>query len=253
MATLFTNQRIGTWLGSVPLYGTLTGDIARSGNFVMLNNLEIAVNSTAPVSGQKTLGFNCNNVGSSLSLMGNGTNYLGTYPVNDSSISVQTTQTRAIVTWSSSDGFNGGFMITFPAPPSTPSLTVTALSHNTIEITYGVSSYGSPSTGTLKLYGDTSETPTTEIDSTNTTGSRKYIFTGLEPSTTYYFKATANNTKMSTNSSIESATTASEPIFYVPVNGVAKKTVRLYCSVNGKTKLVEKLYGSVNGVTKRIF
>ena len=252
MATLFTNQRIGTWVGSIPLYGTLTGDITRSGNVVTLSNLKITVNSNAPVSGQKTLGFYCNNVGSSLPLMGSGTTNLGTYSVNGSSIGVQAAQTSANVIWSSSDGFNGSFTITFPAPPSTPSLTVTTLSHNTIEITYGVSSYGSPSTGTLKLYGDTGETPTTEIDGINTTGSKKYIFTDLEPSTTYYFKATANNTKMSASSSIKSATTASEPSFYVPVNGVAKKAVKLYCSVNGKTKLVEKLYGSVNGETKQV-
>lgn len=42
-------------------------------------------------------------------------------------------------------------------------------------------------------------------------------------------------------------------ILYAPVNGVAKKIIKLYGSVNGQTKEIKKLYGSVNGQSKRIF
>ena len=251
MATFFSNAQVGKWGGSVPIIGALNGSVSRSGNSVTITSF-LSLSTPAAVSGNTQLVFYLNSTPNILPLSANNTTNLGSFAISSPAIMVSTTQTSQNITWQTSDGFGGQFTITFPAPPATPAISAAATSSDTIEITYGTTSFGSPSTGTVYLYGGTNSTPTTQIDTTTSTGDKTFTFTGLLPSTEYYFKATANNSAMSSTSSVVSATTKNEPAFYVPVNGVAKKTKKMYCSVNGKTKLVTKLYGSVNGTAKRI-
>lgn len=251
MATFFSNIQVGRWSNNVPLLGTLNGSVSRNNNTVTVSGLLTVIAST-PVSGSKQLVFTLGSSATPLMLTGNNTTNFGNLNISPANFSVSPTQTSQVVSWQTSDGFSGQFLITFPAPPAAPTISATTISHDTIEVTYGTTSFGSPATGTVTLYGSESSSPTTQIDAVSTTGNKTFTFAGLSPSTTYYFKATADNGQMSSNSSVKSATTMPEPIFYIPVGGKAKKTKKLYCSVNGKTKLVEKLYGSVNGKTKRV-
>lgn len=139
--------------------------------------------------------------------------------------------------------------------PTTPTISAVVDSPTQITVTYGTTSFGNPSTGTIYLYGGTSAAPTTQIDSKTTTGNNTYVYSGLTPNTTYYFRSRASNGQLNSNYSTEINVTTSAQAYklYGPVSGQTKKINKLYGSVNGQTKEVVKLYGSVNGQTKRIF
>lgn len=109
--------------------------------------------------------------------------------------------------------------------PSTPTVTLGSLTKNSIAITYGTSSYGTPSSGTTYLYGGTSSSPTTQITSKNTTGSSSYTQSGLASNTRYYYRARANNGQLNSNYSTEknAVTLASSPS--VSVGSVSGKSV----------------------------
>lgn len=139
-------------------------------------------------------------------------------------------------------------------PPNTPTISIGNVTANSVTVTYGTTSFGNPSTGVVTLYGGTSAAPTTTINTTNTTGDKTFVYTGLTPETTYYFRARANNGQLNSNYSTEiSVITPFDRRFYGSVNNQTKKIAKLYGSVNGQTKEIIKLYGSVNGQTKRIF
>lgn len=124
----------------------------------------------------------------------------------------------------------GGFPGVYTAP-NTPTVTAAIKSPTSLEITYGTTSFGTPSTGTVKLYGGTSTSPTTLLETKSTTGNSTFSYTGLTQNTAYYFKAVANNGQLSSNSKEFKIT--------IPVVST------LYGSVNDETKRITKLYGSV--------
>ena len=252
MATVFfSDTQVGKWSDNTPILGTLTGSVSRTGNTVALN-YTLVLYAPTPVTGTKQLVFSLGGIGRSLPLVGQSSAYLGTFSYV-LAFPVSETQTSEDIAWSTSDGFSGSFTVTFPAPPAKPTVNAyTDLFYGELNVFYSVSSFGSPSTGIVTLYGDTNPNPTTVLDTNNTTYSKSVRLTDLKPSTTYYFKAVADNGQMSTSSDVVSITTKKESSFYVPVNGIARKTKKLYCSVDGKTKLVKKFYGSVNGRTRRI-
>lgn len=106
------------------------------------------------------------------------------------------------VTWSAGSGLRSDFQgswsatVWFPepySPPSTPSISVSATSSTSVVVTYGTSSFGNPSSGTVYLYGGTSSTPTTQIASKTSTGNSTYNHTGLTANTQYYYRARAYN------------------------------------------------------------
>lgn len=141
----------------------------------------------------------------------------------------------------------------FAIAPNTPTVSIDNVSSNSITLTYGTSSFGYPSTGTVSLCGGTSSSPTNVIDTYNETGNKTFTFNGLTPETTYYFRAKADNGILTSDYSADvSATTLLATKLYGSVNGETKQIVKLYGSVNGETKQITKLYGSVNGETKRI-
>lgn len=148
-------------------------------------------------------------------------------------------------TWGGT-GLSGS--ITLPNPyvaPTTPTISATATSPTSITITYGTTSFGIPSTGTVTLYGGTTASPTTSIDTTNTTGNKTFTFSGLSPETTYYFRARANNGQLNSNYSTEiSVTTPLDKGLYGSVNGEAKRITKLYGSVT-----VPVYYYAVTSIT----
>ena len=58
-------------------------------------------------------------------------------------------------------------------------------------ITYGTTTFGGGTNGTVYLYGGTGSAPTTSINSKTTTGNSTYNHTGLTPNTRYYYRSRA--------------------------------------------------------------
>lgn len=254
MATFFNNVQVGKWSPiNTAILGTLNGNVTRVGNTVQMS-ASLVLYSATPTSGSKQFTFTLNGFQHTYLIEGDASNpYIGTYDLGILQIPVTSTQSSATITWSTSDGFSGTFNITFPAPPVKPVVYASVhFFYDHLVVSYGTTSYGSPNTGVTTLYGGTDPNPTTVIDTNDTTYGKSINYSGLKPSTTYYFKAVADNGQMSTASDIVSQTTKKATAFYVPVDGKARKTVKMYCSVNGKTKRVVKLYGSVNGIARRV-
>lgn len=150
---------------------------------------------------------------------------------------------------------SGSGTVTVPAqstPPATPTISAVLNADETVSVTWGTTNLGNP-TGTVKLYGDTNADPSTELDSKSTTGNTTFTHTGLNPGTTYYYKAYASNSVGSGTSSIVSVTIPEHAKLYGSVNGGTKRIKKLYGSVNGQTKTIKKVYASVNGQTKLIY
>lgn len=105
--------------------------------------------------------------------------------------------------------------VTIPAQstvPTTPTISATGNGNTANKVTYGTTSFGSAGSGTVYLYGGTSASPTTQIDSKTTTGNSNYNHTGLNPNTRYYYRARAKSSVgWSDYSSDASAVTLSGP------------------------------------------
>ena len=88
--------------------------------------------------------------------------------------------------------------ITIPAQqvaPNTPTVSVASNNtSNSLDITWGTSSFGTPSTGTAYIYSGTSASPTQMQYSKTTTGNSLWTNTGLTANTLYYYRARAKNT-----------------------------------------------------------
>lgn len=164
MATIFfENQDVGNLLlfDSTKMFGTLVGDVTRTGNTVTLSNMKIKLTCVNPVSGSSLpFTMTVGGVGTTFDIVGDGTTDLGEHALDDCSFSVAKTQTSAQINWSTSRNASGSFTVSFP-------------------------------------------------------------------------------------DNFESR-------FYGPVNGHAKRIIRLYGEKGGQIKRIVKLYGSVDGKTKRV-
>lgn len=261
MATeFFSGQQIGIWDGE-PMIGKLTGDVSRSGNTITLYNLNVSWTATYGYGSDSSAWFAVYEgkdgwwqlvKGTGLSMRGgSGSKWLGTA----TSINVGASDTSHYFTFRSSDGAKIIFTVSFPSgqtEPATPTVSAVLNADETVSVTWGTTDLGNP-TGTVKLYGDTNADPSTELDSKSTTGNTTFTHTGLNPGTTYYYKAYASNSVGSETSSIVSVAIPEHAKLYGSVNGETKRVKKLYGSVNGETKKIKKLYGSVNGQTKLIY
>lgn len=248
----------GTWSGYPKAYHW-AGSFSRSGNTISLSNMRLWFT----VSGSSASAYG---ITDSVTVTGGSAqtvtwNFSGSTTsnivwLNNTSFSVGTSDTSANIQCIIAGEVTGSTTIYFdPAyvAPATPTISATASGPNTISVTYGTTSFGNPSSGTVTLYGGTSSSPTTSLNTNNTTGNKTFSHTGLVPGITYHYRARANNGQLSSNYSTEITVTTPFIGMYGSVNGITKKVVKLYGSVNGQTKEIKKLYGSVNGVTKRIF
>lgn len=79
--------------------------------------------------------------------------------------------------------------------PNTPTVSVASNNtSNSLDITWGTSSFGNPNTGTAYIYSGTSASPTQMQYSKTTTGNSLWTNTGLAANTKYYYRARAKNT-----------------------------------------------------------
>lgn len=136
--------------------------------------------------------------------------------------------------------------------PATPSISGSVIDAFSNRITFGTSSFGNPSSGTVYLYRGTTNAPTTQIASKTSTGSSAITDSGLLPNTTYYYRARAYNGQIwSGYSSVISVKT--KPGNYVSVNGKSRPVNKYYAPLGLKSRQVLKIYDSVNGKSRRIF
>ena len=151
MATFFSNQIIWYWGSTAyPVRGTLTGNVSRSGNTVTLSGMNLALSWPPYASGTWSVSFTVNGTTTSRSMSANTANF----GVNNTSFGVGATETSHTVGWSSSDGYSGSFVVTFPSGATSPSggsVTYNSCTWNSVNITSKVSSWGSGYSGTPNL------------------------------------------------------------------------------------------------------
>lgn len=124
----------------------------------------------------------------------------------NSSFSVTNNQTSATISCYIDGEVTGDVGITFDATivaPTTPTVSITSRTPTDLGITYGTSSFGNPSTGTVSLYGGTSANPTTQLTSKTSTGNSTYYWNGLTANTAYHVRARASNAQTSSNYSAD--------------------------------------------------
>lgn len=127
-------------------------------------------------------------------------------------------------TWSVSVG---GFPGTYTAP-NKPTISITATQPSNITISYGTSSFGNPSSGTVYLYGGTASAPTSQITSKTTTGTSSYQNTGLTNNTKYYYRARAKNSQLWSSYSNEvSAVTKPAPLLNESAEALSPTSIRI--------------------------
>lgn len=223
---------------SNPKYYHWSGNWTKSGNTITLSGMKLWMSFTYVSGGYGVTDVVSTTGGSSYTI--SYPNFSNTYQtdkvsLNNSSFTVGSTATSATISCVISGENTGSTTINFDATyvaPTTPTISATALNTTQVSITYGTTSFGRPNSGTVTLYGGTSANPTTVIDTTTSTGDKTFTHTGLNPGTTYYYRARANNGQLNSNYSTElSATT---------------DVATLYGSVNDEAKRIEKLYGSVD-------
>lgn len=143
--------------------------------------------------------------------------------------------------------------------PNTPTISVTNIDSFTNEITWGTSSFGNPSTGTVYLYGGTAaKYPNVLLATKTTTGNTTFTDAGRKPNTTYYYRARAfNGSAWSSYSGVVSAKTKIAALVPYPNDpNSANEGVyvqKLEASNQGLARTVLKLYDSSDGKARRIY
>ena len=238
MATWVNNQHLENWAGVDGIYLTYTADVTRSGNTITVSNQVVTWRKQGYSSASGywyALYLDRNDNGNWARVQtvwsGNMTFGLYEYPTytwypSNFTFTADATSTSRQFRFINSDG-DGiiTFNFTFPegyTAPATPTLTLTP-AITSVSATYGTSSFGNPSTGTITLYGDTSSTPTTVLDSKSTTGNTTYSHTGLTANTKYYYKAYADNTKKNSTKTADTVTKVNAPT--VSVSGVTGTSI----------------------------
>lgn len=179
--------------------------VAPSGAYVDANILKFDEGTTRPWA---RVEYGVNSWGTPSS----GTVYLyGTGSSSTNSITSTTSKSASYAFYPSTSGtyyfraraYNGQYSdygtqrsVTFSsvAPTVNPTISGSNSSTTANSITYNISNFGFPNSGTVYLYGGTSSSPTTQLDSKTSTSSKTFSHTGLTPGTTYYYRARAKNT-----------------------------------------------------------
>ena len=152
MATFFSNTTVWYWGSTAYLVrGTLTGNVSRSGNTVILSGLSMSLSWPPYASGAWDVSFSLNGVAVYSARLGANTSSIN---LNNYSFGVSESQTSASIGWSSSDGYSGSFVISFPSgatPPSGAYVNFVSSTWNSVQTKIGVSSWGTGYSGTPSL------------------------------------------------------------------------------------------------------
>ena len=142
----------------------------------------------------------------------------------------------------------------FIIAPTTPTLNIVNDNAHQNSITYGTSSFGNPSTGTVKLYvaDNPGMTSKTLLETKTTTGLFTCKHTSLTADTAYYYQVIADNSQASSTSTGNVTTRMAT---YVPdSNDETILVQKLLVPYNGLSKYVVKLYrGDSNNEAERIY
>ena len=134
--------------------------------------------------------------------------------------------------------------------PTTPTVSVTNTNATTNKVTYGTTSFNTPSTGTVYLYGGTSASPTTQLTTKTTTGNSNYNDTSLAGNTKYYYRARAKNdggwSSYSSDASV--ITRPAAPTIGATSIGTQSATLKMTVPSQGSAATMT-LYYSVDGGT----
>lgn len=127
----------------------------------------------------------------------------GTWRTIDSASGYTIPTSGGTFNWSFNNPLTGSVLdcsgtITIPSQqvaPNTPTVSVATNTsdYTALNITWGTSSYGTPSTGTSYIYRGTSASPTQLQYTKTTTGTSLWTNTGCTPNTRYYYRARAKN------------------------------------------------------------
>lgn len=149
MATFFSNTTVWYWGSTAYLVrGTLTGNVSRSGNTVTLSGLSMSLSWPPYASGAWDVSFSLNGVAVYSARLGANT---GSISLNNYSFGVSEGQTSANVGWSSSDGYSGSFVVSFPSgstPPSGGSMSFVSATWDSVTVKGKVTNWGSGSNPT---------------------------------------------------------------------------------------------------------
>lgn len=154
-------------------------------------------------------------------------------------------------------GYLGGSAvaaITLPqasTAPNKPTVSINTPYVASVIVTYGTSSFGNPSSGTVYLYGGTSSSPTTQITSKTSTGNSNYQHTGLTGNTKYYYRARAKNSQLWSSYSTEVSTvTKSAPATDVSAEALTSTSIKIdYITTAGGGFYAQEIQYSIDGGT----
>jgi len=141
----------------------------------------------------------------------------------------------------------------FIVAPNVPSVSVSNNDPYQNSVTFGTSSFGVPSSGTVYLYGGTSNNPTTQLTSKTTLGNSTYTHTGLSPNTKYYYRAGAKNSANEWSNYSTTISITTRRAVYASYEDKTKLVRKLEAPYNGLARKVLKLYDSDDGKARRIY
>lgn len=249
MATFFNSSIIGYW-GSNPsnyIYGTLTGDVSRSGNTVTLSNMWLSVWFRYSAYGSGSYTFTVNGTGTTWNMDAGSPSH----GLNNTSFNVSTSQTSATVGWSGSDGYSGSFNVSFAAgttPPSGLSCSLVSVSSSGAEFDVKVTSWGSPSgssdryfeAGIMNHSGDYGgpyiykhgthgiAANTTQRILVSNSSKESPSTISISPNTRYYYGAWATNTKSDTSMIFGTLVTLPEPLASISATDMGDFTAKVF-------------------------
>lgn len=175
----------------------------------------------------------------------------GNTNVLDDDVDANTTYYYKATATNSAGSNSSSVVNTISFPPGVSSLSATAISGASVNITIACEPGGSAATTTLQMSTNNSSWSalSTNVDGKTVTTS----VSGLTANTTYtrYFRVTSS--AGTTESKAISFAIMERTHFYGSVNGNTKEIDKIYGSASSKATNVQKLYGAVDGKTKLVF
>lgn len=144
--------------------------------------------------------------------------------------------------------------LVFAVAPTMPTVSAVLNDANTTaSVTWGTTSFGTPSSGTVYLYGDTTASPTNLLTYKTTTGDTTYSHTSLVANTAYYYRVSATNGLISSGYSNDVSVTTKPGAPTITAGEVKQTTVVVNWSTgadgNAENKLVQYSLDGSNWTT----